>query len=50
MTALLLEADLDNEDATRLYRQQGFHEHPRRLMMLPVSGGPAAVGLWDLAG
>ena len=37
MTALLLEADLQNERATRLYRSLGFHEHSRRLMMLAVN-------------
>jgi len=36
MTDLLLEADLANEGATRLYRRLGFHEHPRRLMRLHV--------------
>ncbi|MBY0508130.1 MAG: GNAT family N-acetyltransferase [Bryobacteraceae bacterium] len=36
MTALLLEADLANEQATRLYHRLGFREHSRRLMTLPV--------------
>lgn len=34
MTSLLLEADLQNEGATRLYRRLGFVENPRRLMVL----------------
>lgn len=36
IAALLLEANLNNEKATRLYRRLGFHEHPRRLMTLWV--------------
>lgn len=40
MLALLLEADLKNEHATRLYRRLGFREHLRRLMRLPLSANP----------
>jgi ribosomal protein S18 acetylase RimI-like enzyme len=32
MRALLLEADVGNQAATRLYRRLGFIEHRRRLM------------------
>jgi ribosomal protein S18 acetylase RimI-like enzyme len=35
--ALLLEVDLTNEHALRLYRRIGFREHRRRLMRLPVA-------------
>ena len=37
MSTLLLEADLSNEKATRLYRRIGFREHHRRLMMIAVA-------------
>ncbi len=37
ITALLLEADLANEKAIRLYRRLGFTENRRRLMKLRVS-------------
>lgn len=35
--ALLLEAALSNERATRLYNRLGFREHPRRLMSVRIS-------------
>ncbi len=41
MTALLLEADLANEQATRLYHRLGFREHSRRLMTLLVESTSA---------
>ncbi|MEO7189949.1 MAG: GNAT family N-acetyltransferase [Vicinamibacterales bacterium] len=38
MHALLLEADLTNDRATRLYRRVGFREHRRRLMCRELDG------------
>lgn len=36
LSALMLEADLQNERATELYRRRGFKEHRRRLMRLDI--------------